>query len=124
MSLISFRFPNLPPLFNETPPTSLAVTHTLTSICNKSDAKKNDVTQSNVQETANVFENKSEECHVTAALRVKFFCPLICCRMKHISVAFICVLCQNSEFCNRMTQFVSTNDSQAYNFTRNCHSCL
>ena len=55
MSLICSDSRNLPPLIDETPPVSLAVTHAFTSVCNKSDVnkkkkthKKNDVTKSNV----------------------------------------------------------------------------
>ena len=52
MPLIFSDSPNLLPLFDEIAPNSLTVMHAFTSIFNISDAK-NDVTQSNVQETAN-----------------------------------------------------------------------
>ena len=59
MPLIPSDSPNLPPLFDETSPTSLAGTNVFTSICNVSDAKRkkktttlHSPTRSNVQETA------------------------------------------------------------------------
>ena len=53
-----FDCPSLPPLNDETAPNSLVVTNAFTSICNVSDAKKKDVTQFDVQETANDARNK------------------------------------------------------------------
>ena len=53
MPLIPSNSPNLPPLFDEIPPTSLAVTHAFMSICNVSGAKNTDVIQSNVEKMAN-----------------------------------------------------------------------
>ena len=80
--LIPLDFPNCQPLFDKTPPNSLAVTHVFTSICNVSDAKKIGVTQSNIQETANTSE-KFLKRHESAALSATPFRPVIGCRIKH-----------------------------------------
>ena len=65
MPLIPSDFPSHPSVFDETPPATLAVTHAFTHICNVSDAKKNDVTQSYIQETAN-YVRKIKKRHETA----------------------------------------------------------
>ena len=76
----AFRFS----LFDLTPPITLAVLHAFTSVCKVFDAK-NDVTQSNVQETANNARKNSWKRHKTAALRFSIFRLVICCRIKYSS---------------------------------------
>ena len=71
MPLIPSDSPNLPPLFDETPPTFLAVhvTHAFTSVCNVFDAKKRRYSQkSRKRQTTSekllkTSQNGGSSCH-------------------------------------------------------------